>query len=314
MSFKPPQLHGVLVLDKPKGPTSAGCLARIKRLLGQKKIGHAGTLDPLARGVLLVLLGQATKLAGYVTEGGKIYAGQFKLGVTTDTYDTEGALVREADVSSVTPEQVTAAVAEWTTLSTQETPPYSAAKHQGKPLYQLSREGKEVPLKIRPVRIPRAEVLKIDLPLVDFRVECGPGTYIRSLVHSLGVRLACGATMTKLTREYSHPFSLEQAFGLDQLLDEPELLAERVTPLPLALPHWPKLTLSQRLVGQVKNGIPVRADEHAAAEQGMEATTDIAVGRQALLLEPDGAPLALAEAKLVDGVLVWAVARGLWQS
>lgn len=311
MSVKPAQQHGVLVLNKPKGPTSAGCLARIKRVLGQKKIGHAGTLDPMAQGVLLVLLGQCTKIAGYLTEGGKVYAGRLKLGVATDTYDSEGAIVSEADYRGLTHEQVLAAVAEWTTLTTQETPPYSAAKHQGKPLYQLSREGKEVPLKMRNVTISQAEVLNVDLPWVDFRVRCGAGTYIRSLVHSLGIRLGCGAMMTELTREYSHPFSLEQAFGLEQVLDEPERLPERIAPLAAALSHWPHLALNQRQADQVKNGIAAPAER-----QPGQSAEDLAslVGRPALLLDPDGAPLALAEGRLADGALVWAVVRGLWQS
>ena len=307
MTAKASQLHGVLVLDKPKGPTSAGCLAQIKRILGQKKIGHAGTLDPMARGVLLVLLGQATKLAGALTEGGKIYSGKLKLGLATDTYDLEGKVVREAPYEHLTPEAVAAAVSEWATLTMQDVPPYSAAKHQGKPLYQLSREGKETPLKSKSISISRAEVLGMDLPWVDFRVECGPGTYIRSLVHSLGIRLECGATMTELTREFSHPFRLEQAFGLDQVLDEPELLATRVVPLPAALPHWPKLAISSRLAGQVKNGIPVGACDTGAAETPP-------AGQRALFLDPDGGPLALAEVRLVDGKPVWAIVRGLWQS
>lgn len=138
-----PQLHGVIVLDKPSGPTSARCLAALKRL-GQKKIGHAGTLDPMASGVLLVLLGNATKIASHLlADGGKVYGGALRLGRTTDTWDREGRVIAEAPWDRVTPEQVRAAVAGWRGVSEQPVPPYSAAKHQGTPLYRLARRGQE---------------------------------------------------------------------------------------------------------------------------------------------------------------------------
>lgn len=305
---EPTQQHGLLVLDKPKGPTSAGCLEKIKRGLKQKKIGHAGTLDPMATGVLLVLLGQATKIAGYLTEGDKIYSGVLELGVSTDTYDLEGQVTQRQAWEHLGPDTVRETVLQWREMTTQTIPPYSAAKHKGKPLYKLSREGKETPEIIKPLRVTLAEVLSLELPRVHFRVRCAAGTYIRSLVHSLGMRLGCGAVLTALTREYSHPFGLEQAHPLEAVLREPEALPGRVLPLADALPHWPRVGVDEQQTRMVKNGVRLDFSPETAR------VLPFAQGARAVLVAPGGGPLALAEAKLADGKPVWAVLRGLWQS
>lgn len=301
----PEQQHGVLILDKPKGPTSAGCLEKIKRALKQKKIGHAGTLDPMASGVLLVLLGQCTKLASYLTEGGKTYSGTLQLGITTETYDMEGQEVVEAPWEHLEAEDVAAAVREWTEMKTQVVPPYSAAKHKGKPLYKLSREGKETPVKTKPLTVTRSEVLNMDLPRVRFRVECGVGTYIRSLVHSLGIRMGSGAVLSELVREHSHPFGLDQAWDLEQVLSEPDELPGRVLPLSEALPHWRKVELDAKQTAQVKNGIRI---ESAPGPDG----ESFAPGDRVMLMQQGGKALALAESAVTDGKPVWAILRGLW--
>jgi len=302
----PEQQHGVLVLDKPSGPSSTGCLEKIKRSLKQKKIGHAGTLDPMASGVLLVLLGRATKLAGHLTEGRKTYSGELQIGLSTETYDMEGLEHVQAPWEHLDEDAVLQAVMEWPQMQTQVIPPYSAAKHKGKPLYKLSREGKETPVKTKPLTVTRAEVLQLDLPRVRFRVECGAGTYIRSLVHSLGIRLGCGAVLTELIRERSHPFGLEQAVSLEQLLQAPDLLAEKTLPLEATLPHWHKVACTERQAALVRNG--GRIDYAPETARVMP----FAPGNKAMLLDPDGRALALAEAVLEDGRPVWAILRGLW--
>ncbi len=316
---RPAQQHGVLVLDKPKGPTSTACLERIKRTLGQKKIGHAGTLDPMASGVLLVMLGQATKLAPYLTEGFKTYRGEMTLGVTTDTYDAEGAVVEEADWRGLTTDDVHAAVLAWREDTTQTVPPYSAAKHKGKALYALARAGKDVPVKTKPVTIFGASVLHMDLPHVAFRVQCGAGVYIRSLVHSLGMRLGCGAHLTALTREESRPFTLAQAHPLDAVLDAPEALPSRVIPLAQALPHWPRVTLDAQETKLVKNGAQLPYAPPPAATRAAAALTEeeapcapAAVTQRALFVDQHGDAVALAQHAVKDGQPVWALLRGLW--
>ncbi|MGE9984661.1 tRNA pseudouridine(55) synthase TruB [Desulfovibrio sp. SGI.169] len=295
-----PQLHGVLVLNKPSGPTSARCLAALKRL-GQKKIGHAGTLDPLASGVLLVLLGQATKLSSHLMAGGgKIYSGVLRLGQTTDTWDCQGNILAEAAWEHVSEDDVRREIALWRETREQPVPPYSAAKHEGQPLYRLARKGAAAPAKVKRVEISQADTLDVSLPLVRFRVACSSGTYIRSLAHSLGMRLGCGAVLTELTREYSHPFGLDAARDLRDLTADPALLAASLRPIAEALPHWPRVELTPEQARQVRNGIAVRC---ASLPSG---------GGEAALLLDRGEALALARRKAAPGGPCWAVLRGLW--
>ncbi|MDR0239140.1 MAG: tRNA pseudouridine(55) synthase TruB [Deltaproteobacteria bacterium] len=301
-----PQAHGVLVLDKPRGPSSARCLTTLKRM-GQKKIGHAGTLDPMACGVLLVLLGHATKISNYLLEAGeKRYSGCLRLGRVTDTWDAEGRVLEEKSWEHISARDVLAGIHAWQGCSVQAVPPFSAAKHQGRPLYKLARAGTIIFSKEKNVEISHAELLEMQLPYVRFRVVCSSGTYIRSLAHSLGMRLGCGAVLTELTREYSHPFGLDAACSLDALRAEPERLFERVLPVTRALPHWPLIELSTEETARTRNGAFLPHDAQRMAAVPFQP------GTHALLQDPDKNPLALAEARFVDGVPVWSVLRGLW--
>ncbi|MDR2727466.1 MAG: tRNA pseudouridine(55) synthase TruB [Deltaproteobacteria bacterium] len=301
------QQHGLLVVNKPRGLSSAQCVGRIKRL-GQKKIGHAGTLDPMATGVLLVLLGQATKISGHLMAGGeKTYLAAVRLGQTTDTWDAEGRLLAVSPASvldAITPQAVQSIVSSWLGASEQVVPPYSAAKHEGKPLYKLSLAGLDIPVKVKQIHISRAEVIRVDLPFVKFRITCSSGTYIRSLAHSLGTRLGCGAVLTELVREYSHPFGLDSAHDLEEILAAPHTLPERLLPLSAGLPGWRMLILNPAEECVVRVGA------------GVACLPGCAAGEHAVLLAENGAPLALAEARSVgrDGhaSLCWAVLRGLW--
>jgi len=297
----PRQQDGLVVLDKPSGITSAGCLERMKRVLGQTRIGHAGTLDPLATGVLLVLLGEGTKLAPCLTGGEKTYSGQLRLGLTTDTYDIEGRVTAEAPVAGIEPERVAEEIRRWTLLTEQVVPPFSAAKHQGRPLYALARAGEEVPAKTKAVEIFSAEVLEMDLPLARFRVRVGSGTYVRSLVHSLGMRIGRGAVLTELRRERSRPYGLEEAHGLEELLADPAGFPARVIPLAQALPHWSRGTLDARQADLVRNGAALAADEVSLDKPGDEA----------MLLGPGNEPLALARLGADGERKRWVILRGL---
>ncbi len=294
-----PQLHGVLVLDKPKGPTSSHCLQDIKHQLGQKKIGHAGTLDPMATGVLVVLLGEATKLAPFLTEGEKVYSGQLRLGQNTDTFDAEGRVVEELPWEHLTEEQVRHAAMAWKEMTTQEIPAYSAVKVKGTPLYKLARKGLEVPEVVKPVTVFDVEVTRIDLPFMNFRVRVSPGSYVRSLVHSLGSRLGCGAHLTELTRERSHPFGLDEAVNHAELLSNFERLAEGTIPVERALPHWPRLCLTEAQTRLVRVGTWLATADLPCSE------------KRALLVSSEGLPLALAETRDKDGTERWAIIRGL---
>lgn len=296
-----PQLDGVIVLNKPSGPTSAGCLNALKRL-GQKKIGHGGTLDPMACGVLLALLGQATKISGPLLEGGlKIYRGEMELGMVTDTWDRTGRLLDRPDWRGVDAGRVGEEIARWKDLGEQMVPPYSAAKHGGRPLYSLARRGQATPVRVKHVNISRSEALEISLPLVRFRVTCGSGTYVRSLAHSLGMRLGCGAVLTQLTREYSHPFGLGEAISPEQLGNDPALLAASVRPIADALPDWRRIELDAPDAAQVRLGRPLPARGERAG----------CPGERALLME-NGRAIALAELRAAARGPCWAIGRGMW--
>ncbi len=301
-------LHGVLAVNKPKGPTSAACVAAVKRIIGRQKIGHAGTLDPMAEGVLVVLLGRGTKLAPWLQAGKKIYRGGLEIGKSTDTYDAEGTVTEERSWEGVDAEALAREIRAWTELEEQEVPPYSAAKHKGKPLYALARKGEKTPVKTKPVEIFEAEVVDIDLPSAAFRVTVSPGVYIRSLVHSLGRRMGCGAFMTALTREYSRPFGIEAAHDLDALLAEPDTLAEKVVSLRDALVGTPRISLSEEQTAKAKTGMRLPVAVLPPAQTDRETRE----GDQVLYLDSRGDALAMCGARLVDGELVWAILRGLW--
>ncbi len=300
-----PQLDGILVLNKPSGPTSARCVSVIKRL-GQKKIGHAGTLDPLASGVLLILLGQATKLSGYLmADGGKVYSGTLRLGQTTDTWDSEGVVTTEAAWEYVREQDLRQEIAAWCDLTEQPVPFYSAAKFKGKPLYKLARKGIAAPVKVKRIQILQAEVLDVSLPFVRFRVTCSSGTYIRSLAHSLGKRLGCGAVLTELTREFSHPFGLEMSCDLAEIVTDPDILPTYVHPIAEALPRWHKVELSSEDVARVRNGVAVPCQKEALIADDQE-------DMDCALLLDQGTALALAQRQSTPRGHCWAVLRGLW--
>lgn len=291
---------GVLVVIKPKGPTSTACLSGIKKKLGIKKAGHAGTLDPMATGVLLLLLGQATKLSAYLMNN-KIYSGTLELGRVTDTWDDEGTTLSKTSIDNITLLQINQAVQEWLDLTSQEVPAYSAAKHEGQRLYDLSRKGLPCPVKTKDIKIFRAELLEVELPYVKFRVECSSGTYIRSLAHSLGIRLGTGATLTELTREYSHPFSLDQAITAEEACLYPDRAWAKVVPIVECLPDWPRVILDQDQEKDIRNGKQLPAE--------IAKTTEDKV----LLLDFAQQPLALAERVFVQNSPMLKVLRGLWQ-
>ena len=226
--------------------------------------------------------------------------GALRLGVTTDTYDSEGTVTTEAPWDHVSASALAEAIASWKELTSQEVPPYSAAKHQGRPLYELARKGLAAPVKVKDISVFDARAESVDLPSATFRVRVSAGVYIRSLVHSLGMRLGCGAIMTALTREESRPFALTQAHSLDAVLADPQSLPERIIPLDKALPHWPTTTLGPAAADDVRRGIRV------------PVTGDFAPGTHALLLDEARLPLALARAEATGGRLRWAIVRGLF--
>ena len=214
---------GILNVNKPKGWSSFDVVALVRRLAREAtgdrrcRVGHAGTLDPAAEGVLPVCLGQATRVVEYLIEEPKTYRAAIRLGVSTDTYDAWGSVTATADPSDVSRGQAEGALQEFMGEVWQVPPMYSAVKRQGVPLYRYARAGQEVERQPRRVVIGRLELLAFELPLLHIEVECGRGAYIRTLAHDLGERLGCGAHLDSLQRTGIGPFRLEEAVDPDAL-------------------------------------------------------------------------------------------------
>ena len=203
----PPAVNGFLNLYKPVGITSMDALRQVKRITGQrKKVGHAGTMDPLARGVLPVCFGQATRLMEYVVDGVKRYRMEVRLGATTQTYDSEGEVTPVRDPDYVTRDLVETALFPFVGAIEQKPPMYSAVKIDGQRLYKLARAGLEVERAARPVEIFDISLVDFNLPAITLDVECGRGVYMRSLAHDLGQALGCGGYVTDLERQYCAGF------------------------------------------------------------------------------------------------------------
>jgi tRNA pseudouridine55 synthase len=210
-------MNGIININKPQNKTSFSVVAAVKRITGEKHTGHAGTLDPLATGVLPVCLGQATRVIEYLFDETKTYRSEVELGIATDTYDVTGRVVRTGDTSNIQLETIEEALAAFRGTILQTPPMYSAVKYCGKPLYRLARSGIEVERKSRPAHIYSLEIVDWQPPVVTLEIVCGKGTYIRSLAHDLGERLGCGAQMKSLVRTKVGPFSIEDALALSEV-------------------------------------------------------------------------------------------------
>lgn len=246
-------MQGLILLDKPKDITSFGAVAKIKRIASEKRVGHTGTLDPMATGVLPVLLGRATALSSLLLDADKRYTAKVKLGVTTDTDDITGDIITETEVG-VTDEQIDLALKHFTGKIMQKPPMYSAIKKDGVRLYKLAREGKTAEIEAREI-----EVFSIDLisPLNDenifeIDVHSSKGTYIRSLARDIGEFLGCGACLTELRRTYTGGFSLEDCVPLDKLNEEN--IAEHLMSEETAVAHLRKASVTEKQAVRFCNG------------------------------------------------------------
>ncbi len=245
--------EGVLNIDKPGGLTSHDVVNRIRRLTGIRRIGHAGTLDPLATGVLLLCIGRTTRLVEYLVGHDKVYEVTVRLGQTTNTYDAEGEVVMERPFTHLTTIQIEQALVPFRGLIQQKPPIYSAIKKDGQPLYKLARAGVEVDVPAREVTIHRLELLDVTLPELRLRVNCSSGTYIRSLAHDLGEALGCGGHVTALRRTAVGDFGVADAVPLADLTAQnwPEYLLAGDT----AVTHLPRLDLSADQKTALQNGL-----------------------------------------------------------
>lgn len=252
-------IHGIINVYKEKGFTSHDVVAKLRGIVGQKKIGHTGTLDPDATGVLPVCLGKATKLCDLLTDKNKTYEAVLLLGKTTDTQDITGEVLEEKSTEALTEEKVREAIEGFIGDYEQIPPMYSALKVNGKKLYELAREGKVIERKARPVKILNIQILEIDLPKVRMEVSCSKGTYIRTLCHDIGEKLGCGGCMESLIRTRVSTFRIEDAKTLDEIetLKQEGKLAELLVPIDAMFPFYPKITVKDDWKAFAKNGNPL---------------------------------------------------------
>ncbi len=259
---------GFLNINKPLHLTSHDVVARVRRQYrarsGGKKVGHAGTLDPLADGVLVICLGAATRLSEYVMRGQKTYQARITFGATTSTYDRAGERLCQRDASLLTLQRIEAALPQFLGDISQVPPMHSAIKQGGKKLYELARQGKTVERPARLVRILSIEILSWQPPQLELKIRCGPGTYIRSLAHDLGQTLEVGAYLSGLTRLASGRFAIDDSLKLMALDEEGEWLERIISPYE-ALADFQRVILSEDLIAAIQNGGSIPAQESLTA-------------------------------------------------
>ena len=267
-------IDGILNVNKPKGKTSFGVVAWSKRLTGEKHVGHAGTLDPLATGVLPICFGQGTRIVQFLIDTSKSYLAEIELGVTTDTFDSEGRVIQRADPRGVTMLQIEEALVAFRGIIEQVPPIYSALKYHGRRYYELARAGIRIKPKPRRVEISNLELVDCQLPIITVKAECSKGTYIRSLAHDLGQHLGYGAYLKSLIRLRCGPFLIEDALPIPQIEDafQQGTWKELLHPVDSPLLNWRAVIVDKRDELAIRNGcsLPLgegysRLDEYCRA-------------------------------------------------
>jgi tRNA pseudouridine55 synthase len=253
---QPPAFDGALVIDKPAGKTSHDVVEAIRRIVGFRQVGHLGTLDPLATGVLVLLLGRATRLAQFYAGRRKRYQATFRFGFATDTYDADGAAAGPDTAPSLDRAQIEEMAAKLTGRISQMPPAYSAKKIHGKPAHELARKNKPVELKAVEVEVYEFRVEDVDGPRVQVAIECSSGTYIRSLAHEMGQMLGCGAHLEKITRTAVGEFTLDQAVKVEDVAASAHegKISQWLVPLERLLPELPRITVLPIVERAVRHG------------------------------------------------------------
>jgi len=261
-------VDGILNINKPAGMTSFRVVALVRRLSGERRVGHAGTLDPDATGVLPVCLGQATRIVEFLMDTTKTYRADIELGIATDTGDASGQTIQKGDFSGISREALESALAFFCGSIRQTPPMYSAVKYRGRPLYQLARAGITVERKSRLAKIHNLELVEWQLPIVTIEVVCGRGTYIRTLADDLGQMLGCGAYLKSLVRLRYGPFDIKDAVSISQVEEAfqssswPCLLY----PVDSAVLHWPAIVVDAQAEHNIRHGRPVTFTRDAGGE------------------------------------------------
>jgi len=263
-------VNGLFVIDKPGGITSHDVVNRLRKITGEKSIGHLGTLDPMATGVLPLLLGKFTRLAQFFSSAEKSYTGAIRFGFATDTYDAEGDIVGDCTQPQLTLDAVRTAAQRFSGEMQQMPPPYSAKKIAGTPAYKLARAGKAVELKPSSVRIDSFEIVALQDDAATFVMSISAGGYVRSIAHELGRDLGCGAHLSRLRRTQAGVFTLADAHTLDELqplAGNVEALEELGVHPRSLLPAMPSVTADAQTIGRLRNGAQANLPEFSSASQ-----------------------------------------------
>lgn len=276
---------GILLIDKGEGETSAGIVRKVKRVLNIAKVGHAGTLDPFATGLLIVLLGQGTKLSSYLMDGEKRYQATIRLGIETDTLDPTGRVIRTRPVPEISLKTIEREIGAFVGEIEQTPPAFSALKYNGQRAYRWARKGLAVDLKKRKVKIHRIEITALDLPDIGVDVVCSRGTYVRSLAADFGQRLGTGGHLKALRRLKSGFFSVKNALNPETLVQgsAPETLRDRIISLAEALPGMCTLRVDEQMAHRIRNGYQPVGEELST---GCEYSNTLG-GRMKLLKEKE---------------------------
>ena len=256
-------MNGILNVNKPAGMTSFGVVSRLKRLTGEKRIGHTGTLDPIATGVLPICFGRATRTVQYLINSDKAYLADIQLGITTDTFDREGKVVEENDPGGITIEQVKAVLGSFQGTIEQTPPQFSAVKYHGTRSCDLARAGINIELKPRRVKINKIELVKAQFPVITVLIECSKGTYIRTIANDTGKMLGCGAHIKELTRTRCGIFSIEDALSLQDVeqIYQQGNLDSHLQPVDSPLQDWQIVILAGEDEVAVGNGRSIVLDD-----------------------------------------------------
>jgi len=260
-------MNGLLIVNKPAGMTSHDVVAKVRKLTGESSVGHLGTLDPMATGVLPLLLGRFTRLAQFFKQDSKRYTGTIRFGFATDTYDADGEAVGECVLPALTLEQIRRFAEKFQGEIDQMPPPFSAKKSQGVPAYKLARQGKPVDLRPVKIEIRRFEISDYEAPNAPFDVEVSSGSYIRSIAHEMGQLAGCGAHLASLCRVQAGDFTLEQAATLDEIAawQNENSLVERLPHPRCLLPLMPCVTVDENTASRLKNGMACNLPEYSNA-------------------------------------------------
>ena len=291
---------GILNLNKPAGMTSFAVVSLVRRLTGIRRVGHAGTLDPIADGVLPICLGQATRVVEYLIGQPKVYYARIRLGAATDTYDSEGTVTATGDASLVTEAEVSSELQGFAGEIDQLPPMYSAVKHKGQPLYRYARAGKDAPRTPRMVKVYAITLRRFAPPVLEVEMDVGRGFYVRTLAYDLGERLGCHAHLEGLTRTRTGPFRIEEAIGIDQLraAGEVGIWEELLIAPDRVLESWDAALLAEEHSREVCQGKLVLLDTSA-------------LGRPEAV--PDSSCRAYSAAGEFLGILQY-LGEGLWRA